>query len=67
VLHYLSNLKYRTSVLRQDFPALFNRDSNTHFEGVRLDSKPRSYERKITEAFFKAYYKNKKKMQARKS
>ena len=54
-------------MLRQDFPALFNRDSNTHFEGVRLDSKPRSYERKITEAFFKAYYKNKKKMQARKS
>lgn len=29
VLHYLSNLKYRICVLRQDFPVLFNRDSGT--------------------------------------
>lgn len=67
VLSYLSNLKYRTSVLRQDFPALFNRDSSTHFEDVRLESKPRSHKRKITETLFKAYYRNKKKMEPRKS
>lgn len=61
VLHYLSNLKYRISVLRQDFPVLFNRDSSTHFEDFRLESKTRCQKRKITEAFFKAYCKKKNK------
>lgn len=65
VLHYLSNLKYRISVLRQDFPVLFNRDSSTHFEDFRLESKTRCHKRKITEIFLKAYCKNKKKWKAK--
>lgn len=48
VLHYLSNLKYRISVLRQDFPVLFNRDSRTYFEDFRLESKTWCHNRKIT-------------------
>lgn len=57
VLHYLSNLKYRTSVLRQDFPALFN----SHFEEFWIESKPGLTKGKLLRYYLKHIIKLKRK------